>query len=97
MLPLAALESAQSELTDWQGSGMSVLEVSHRGKDFVACAAEAEALLREVMGVPDNYSVLFLQLSLIHIGEAGGPPLAQATTEQVEARITLARRWLACA
>ncbi len=61
MLPLAALESAQSELTDWQGSGMSVLEVSHRGKDFVACAAEAEALLREVMGVPDNYSVLFLQ------------------------------------
>jgi len=40
---------------------MSVLEVSHRGKDFVACAAEAEALLREVMEIPDNYKVLFLQ------------------------------------
>ena len=61
MLPLPVLEAAQSELTDWQGSGMSVMEVSHRGKDFVACAAEAEALLREVMGVPDNYKVLFLQ------------------------------------
>lgn len=61
MLPLEVLESAQSELTDWQGSGMSVLEVSHRGKDFVARAAETEGLLRQVMGVPDNYRVLFLQ------------------------------------
>jgi phosphoserine aminotransferase len=40
---------------------MSVIEVSHRGKDFVACAAETQALLREVLGVPDNYKVLFLQ------------------------------------
>ncbi len=61
MLPLAVLEQARSELTDWKNSGMSVMEVSHRGKDFVACAAEAEALLREVLGVPDNYKVLFLQ------------------------------------
>ncbi|MCA0294014.1 MAG: 3-phosphoserine/phosphohydroxythreonine transaminase [Actinobacteria bacterium] len=61
MLPLAALEAAQSELTDWQGSGSSVMEVSHRGKEFVACAAETEALLRELMGVPENYRVLFLQ------------------------------------
>jgi phosphoserine aminotransferase len=61
MLPLEVLEGASSELTDWLGSGMSVLEVSHRGRDFVACAAEAEALLREVMGVPENYRVLFLQ------------------------------------
>lgn len=61
MLPLAALEAARSELTDWQGSGSSVMEVSHRGKAFVACAAETEALLRELMGVPENYKVLFLQ------------------------------------
>lgn len=61
MLPLDALKVAQSELTDWQGSGMSVLEVSHRGKAFVACAAEAEALFREIVGVPDDYKVLFLQ------------------------------------
>jgi phosphoserine aminotransferase len=61
MLPLPVLEQARSEFTDWKNSGMSVMEVSHRGKDFVACAAEAEALLREVLGVPDNYRVLFLQ------------------------------------
>ncbi|MEA4945594.1 MAG: 3-phosphoserine/phosphohydroxythreonine transaminase [Propionicimonas sp.] len=61
MLPLAVLEQARSELTDWGGSGMSVMEVSHRGKAFVACAAQAEALLREVLGVPDDYKVLFLQ------------------------------------
>ena len=61
MLPTDVLEAAASELTDWQGSGMSVMEVSHRGKDFVAAAAETESLLREVMGVPDNYRVLFLQ------------------------------------
>jgi phosphoserine aminotransferase len=61
MLPIEALTVAQSELTDWKGSGMSVLEVSHRGKDFVACAAETEQLLRQVMSVPDNYRVLFLQ------------------------------------
>lgn len=61
MLPLDALKVAQSELTDWQGSGMSVLEVSHRGKAFVECAAETEALFREILGVPANYRVLFLQ------------------------------------
>jgi len=61
MLPLDALKIAQSELTDWQGSGMSVLEVSHRGKDFVACAAQTEALFREIVGVGDDYKVLFLQ------------------------------------
>lgn len=61
MLPLEALSTAQSELTDWEGLGMSVLEVSHRSKEFVACAAEAEALLRKVMNIPDGYRVLFLQ------------------------------------
>ena len=61
MLPTSVLERAQSELLDWQGGGMSVMEVSHRGKPFVACAARAEELLRELLGVPDNYRVLFLQ------------------------------------
>ncbi|MFZ0528988.1 MAG: 3-phosphoserine/phosphohydroxythreonine transaminase [Propionicimonas sp.] len=61
MVPTEVLEAAKSELTDWQGSGMSVMEVSHRGKAFVACAAETEALLRELLGVPENYQVLFLQ------------------------------------
>ena len=61
MLPIDALNIAQSELTDWQSSGMSVLEVSHRSKGFVACAAETEALLRQVMNIPEGYRVLFLQ------------------------------------
>ena len=61
MLPEPVLRRAQSELLDWQGSGMSVMEVSHRGKPFVECAAHAESLLREIMNIPDNYKVLFLQ------------------------------------
>lgn len=61
MLPTEVLEIAQAELTDWQGSGMSVMEVSHRGKSFIACAAEVEQSLRDLVGIPDNYKVLFLQ------------------------------------
>ncbi|HQW10081.1 MAG TPA: 3-phosphoserine/phosphohydroxythreonine transaminase [Steroidobacteraceae bacterium] len=60
-LPLEVLEQAQAELTDWRGSGMSVMEVSHRGKAFVALAQEAEADLRELLAVPAHYKVLFLQ------------------------------------
>lgn len=60
MMPLEVIEQAQAELPDWKG-GMSVLEVSHRGADFIACAAAAEQSLRDVMGIPDNYKVLFLQ------------------------------------
>ncbi len=61
VMPIEVLERAQAELTDWRGSGMSVMEVSHRGKDFVECAADAETLLRRVMGIPDDYAVLFIQ------------------------------------
>ncbi len=60
-LPLEVLEQARAEMTDWNGGGMSVMEVSHRGKAFVACAAEAEADLRELLAIPANYKVLFLQ------------------------------------
>lgn len=60
-LPLEVLEQAKAELTDWQGSGMSVMEVSHRSKAFVALAQQAEADLRELLSVPNNYKVLFLQ------------------------------------
>lgn len=60
-LPLEVLEHAQAEMTDWQGSGMSVMEVSHRSKAFVAVAERAEADLRELMAIPPNYKVLFLQ------------------------------------
>ena len=61
MLPEAVLQQAQSEMLDWQGSGMSVMEMSHRGKEFMSIAEQAEADLRQLMGVPDNYKVMFLQ------------------------------------
>ena len=61
MLPVEVLEQVRDELLDWQGSGTSVMEVSHRGKAFMAVAREAEALLRELLGVPSSYRVLFLQ------------------------------------
>ena len=61
MLPVEVLEQARDELLDWQGSGSSVMEVSHRGKAFTAIAEEAESLLRELLAVPGSYRVLFLQ------------------------------------
>ncbi len=60
-LPLEVLQQAQSEMTDWKSSGMSVMEVSHRSKAFVAVAQEAEADLRDLLAIPANYKVLFLQ------------------------------------
>ncbi len=60
-LPEAVLEQARAELLDWNGSGMSVMEMSHRGKEFMSIARQAEADLRELMAIPDNYKVLFLQ------------------------------------
>lgn len=61
MVPEAVLKQAQAEMLDWQGSGMSVMEMSHRGKEFMSIAAKAEADLRDIMAIPDNYKVLFLQ------------------------------------
>lgn len=61
VLPKAVLQQVQAEMVDWHGSGMSVMEMSHRGKEFMGIAAAAEADLREVMGIPGNYKVLFLQ------------------------------------
>jgi phosphoserine aminotransferase len=61
VLPKAVLQQVQTELVDWHGCGMSVMEMSHRGKEFMGIAAEAEADLRALMGIPSNYKVLFLQ------------------------------------
>lgn len=61
MLPLEVLQQAREELLDWNGSGMSVMEISHRGAAFTRVAAEAEEDLRELMAVPRNYRVLFMQ------------------------------------
>jgi phosphoserine aminotransferase len=60
-LPETVLRQVADEMLDWHGSGMSVMEMSHRGKEFIAIAAEAEALLRELLAVPADYKVLFMQ------------------------------------
>jgi phosphoserine aminotransferase len=60
-LPEPVLRRAAEEMLDWHGSGMSVMEMSHRGKEFISIAAEAESLLRELLAIPVNYKVLFMQ------------------------------------
>jgi phosphoserine aminotransferase len=61
VLPEEVLRQAQAEMLDWHASGMSVMEMSHRGKEFMSIAAAAEADLRELLAIPANYKVLFLQ------------------------------------
>jgi phosphoserine aminotransferase len=61
VLPEPVLQQAAAEMLDWHGSGMSVMEMSHRGKEFIAIHAQAEADLRELLGIPASYKVLFLQ------------------------------------
>ena len=61
ILPTAVLERARQELLDWNGSGMSVMEMSHRGKEFMSIASQTESDLRRLMAIPDHYKVLFLQ------------------------------------
>lgn len=60
-LPDAVLQRAQAELLDWQGKGLSVMEMSHRSDDYVAIAEKAEQDLRDLLSIPSNYKVLFLQ------------------------------------
>jgi phosphoserine aminotransferase len=61
ILPAEVMEQAASEMKDWHGSGMSVMEMSHRGKEFVSIAEKAEQDLRDLLEIPDTYKVLFLQ------------------------------------
>lgn len=60
-LPLSVLEQAAAEMTNWHGSGMSVMEMSHRGKQFMQIHAEARDDLRELLSIPDNFRILFMQ------------------------------------
>jgi phosphoserine aminotransferase len=80
-LPLEVLEQARDELIDWQGSGMSVMEISHRSKAFIAVARKAEADLRELLSVPANYKVLFLQGGAT--GQFSAIPMNLATQDSV--------------
>ena len=60
-LPTVVLEQASQEMLDWRGSGMSVMEMSHRGKEFLSIYDKAVADLKTLMAIPDNYKILFLQ------------------------------------
>ncbi|TDJ41089.1 MAG: 3-phosphoserine/phosphohydroxythreonine transaminase [Gammaproteobacteria bacterium] len=60
-IPVEVLEEARNEMLDYQGSGMSIMEISHRSRAFIDIAEEAEANFRELLGVPEQYDVLFLQ------------------------------------
>tara|TARA_R110002049_G_scaffold1062_22_gene8063 strand:- start:3942 stop:5018 length:1077 start_codon:yes stop_codon:yes gene_type:complete len=78
-LPLEVLENIRNDIPDWQGTGMSVMEVSHRSAEFVELAARSEANLRELLSIPEDYSVLFpqggatLQMAMIpmNLAQAG--------------------------
>lgn len=61
ILPKAVLRQARDEMLDWHGSGMSVMEMSHRGKEFMSIIEDAENNLRDLAGIPSNYKILFLQ------------------------------------
>jgi len=78
-LPLEVLQQARDELVDWRRSGMSVMEISHRSKAFIGVAQEAESLLRELLNVPSNYKVLFLQGGAT--GQFSAIPLNLSTPE----------------
>ena len=73
VLPESVLQKAATEMLDWRGSGMSVMEMSHRGKEFTAIATKAQADLRALLAVPTNYRILFLQGGAI--GENAAVPL----------------------
>jgi len=60
-MPEAVLQQAAAEMLDWQGSGMGVMEMSHRGREFMSIAEKAEADLRELLAVPDHFRILFMQ------------------------------------
>ena len=61
ILPESVLRKAESELYNWRGSGMSVMEMSHRGKEFLSIIQKAESDLRSLLSIPSDYAVLFLQ------------------------------------
>lgn len=102
-LPLEVLEQARDELVDWRGAGMSVMEVSHRSKAFVAVAEQAEADLRELLAVPAGYAVLFLQggatgqFSAVPLNLAGADATADylSTGQWSRKAIAEAKRFLA--
>ena len=60
-IPVEVLEQAAAEILDWRGSGMGVMEMSHRGKEFISICEQAEADLRELLAIPSQFKILFMQ------------------------------------
>ena len=73
VLPEAVLRQAAEEMLDWHGSGMSVMEMSHRGKEFISIAEAAEKDLRELLAIPASHKLLFMQGGAI--GESASVPM----------------------
>jgi len=86
MIPLEVLERAASEMTDYANTGMSVMEMSHRTKAYEEVNSEAQRLLRELMGIPDNYSVIFVQGGAS--AQFGAVPLNLATHGRADYVVT---------
>jgi phosphoserine aminotransferase len=96
VLPKEVLEQAQAEMLDYAGSGMSVMEMSHRGEEYIAIQAEAERNLRALLGISDDYHVLFLQggattqfalipMNLLHAGQPADYTLSGAWAKKAVA------------
>ena len=88
-LPESVLRNAAAEMLDWHGSGMSVMEMSHRGREFISIYEKAQADLRTLLAVPQNYKVLFLQGGAI-AENAIVPMNMFATMNQTAAALALA-------
>ncbi len=103
MLPEPVLARIRADIPDWQNTGMSVMEVSHRSKEFVAVAEKAEADVRQLLQIPDGYSVLFpqggatLQFAMVplNLSEAGSPVDYLNTGSWSEKAIAEARKFCA--
>ncbi len=85
-MPEPVLQRAASEMLDWQGSGMSVMEMSHRGKEFGTICTQAEADLRALLAVPEHFHVLFMQGG--GLGENAIVPLNLSRGGQVDFVLT---------
>ncbi len=86
VLPEEVLQQAAAEMLDWQGSGMSVMEMSHRGREFISICEEAESTLRELLQVPQEFRILFMQGG--GLGENAVVPMNLARTGKVDVAVT---------
>ena len=83
-MPLSVLEEAQREFLDYKGTGMGIVEISHRSKEYAAMHEETKALLRELMEIPEDYEILFIQGG-VEVVEANNKKKAQLIYDVIDA------------